>query len=69
MILRPLDWSLLRLAMSGFFKGKARYNDTLVLGDWVLVRKPVYFRNQPDISKLLSSFVAAYILYFLVPVK
>ena len=55
MILRPLDWSLLRFAMSGFFKGKARYNDTLVLGDWVLVRKPAYFRNQPDISKLPSA--------------
>ena len=49
MILRPLDLSLLRLAMSGFFKGKARYNDTFVLGDWVLVRKPVYFRNERDI--------------------
>ena len=55
MIVRPLDLSLLRLATSGFFIGKARYNDTLVLGDWVLVRKPVYFRNQPDISKLPSA--------------
>ena len=30
-----------RLTMSRLFKGKARYNDTLVLRDWVLVRKPV----------------------------
>ena len=62
MILRLLDWSLLRLPMSGFFKEKALYNDTLVLGDWVLVRKPVYFRNQPDISKLPSAVLSG--LYF-----
>ena len=31
--------SFLRLAMSRLFKGKACYNDTLVLGDWVLVEK------------------------------
>ena len=33
------------------FKGKAGGNDTLVLGDWVLVGKPVYFQNKPDILK------------------
>ena len=70
MILRPLDLSLLRLAMSGFFKGKARYNDTLVLGDWVLVRKPLLFSKSTRYFKVAKrSFVAAYILYFLVPVK
>ena len=55
--------SFLCLAMSRFFKGEACYNDTLVLGDWVLVGKPVYFK----VAK--RSFVATYILYFLVLVK
>ena len=50
-----------RLAMSRLFKGKACYYGTLVLRDWVLVRKPVY-----QVTK--RSFVAAYILYFLVHV-
>ena len=44
-----------RLAMSRLFKGKACYNDTLVLRDWVLVRKPVYFQNKLNISKLPST--------------
>ena len=44
--------SFLRLAMSKCFKGKACYSDRLVLGDWVLVGKPVYFQNKRDISKL-----------------
>ena len=62
--------SFLCLAMSRSFKGKACYNDTLVLGDWGLVGKSVYFQNKPDISKLPSAvFFAAYILYFLVLVK
>ena len=47
--------SFLRLAMSRLFKGKACYNDTLVLGDWVLVEKPVYFQNKRGISKLPSA--------------
>ena len=47
--------SFLCLAMSRSFKGKACYNDTLVLGDWGLVGKSVYFQNKPDISKLPSA--------------
>ena len=68
MILRPSGMSFLRLAMSRLFKGKACYNDTLALGDWVLVEKPVWFQNKRDILKLPSAvFVAAHdILYFLV---
>ena len=31
--------SFLHLAMSRIFEGKACYNDTLVLGDWVLAEK------------------------------
>ena len=31
--------SFLHLAMSRIFKGKACYNGTLVLGDWVLAEK------------------------------
>ena len=54
-ILRPLGMSFLRLEMSRFFKGKACYNDTLVLGDWVLAQKPDYFQNKRDISKLTSA--------------
>ena len=46
--------SFLRLAMSRLFKGKACYNDTLVLGDWVLIEKPVYFQNKRGILKLPS---------------
>ena len=44
MILKPLGMSFLHLAMSRFFKGKARYNDTLVMGDWVLVGKSLIFK-------------------------
>ena len=44
-----------RLAMSRLFKGKACYYGTLVLRDWVLVRKPVYFQNKLNISKLPSA--------------
>ena len=47
--------SFLHLAMSRFSKGKVCHNDTLVLGDWVLVGKIVYFQNKRDISKLPSA--------------
>ena len=43
--------SFLCLAMSRFLKEKQVFNDTLVLGDWVLAGKPVYFQNKPEISK------------------
>jgi len=61
MILRPLGMSFLRLAMSGFLKRKACYNDTIVLGYsellgcWVLIGKPVYLQNKRDILKLPSA--------------
>ena len=55
MILSPSGMSFLHLAMSRLFKGKACYNDTLALGDWVLVEKSVYFQNKRDILKLPSA--------------
>ena len=36
--------SFLGLRMSRYFKGKACYNDTLVLGDWVLVENQFIFK-------------------------
>ena len=51
MILRPLGNVISVFGNVKIFKGKAGCNDTLVLGDWVLVGKPVYFQNKPDISK------------------
>ena len=55
MILSPSGMSFLHLAMSRLFKGKACYNDTLALGDWVLDEKSVYFQNKRDILKLPSA--------------
>ena len=55
MILRPLGISFLRLACQDFLKEKACYNDTLVLGDRVLVGKPAYFQNKRDKLKLPSA--------------
>ena len=52
MILRPLGVSFLH---RGNVNGKVCYDDTLVLGDWVLVGKTVYFKNKQDISKLPSA--------------
>ena len=51
MILRPLGNVISALGNVKIFKGKACCNDTLVLEDSVLVGKPVYFQNKPDISK------------------
>ena len=51
MILRPLGNVISVLGNVKIFKGKAGCNDTLALGDWVLVGKPVYFQNKPDILK------------------
>ena len=52
MILRPLGVSFLH---RGNVNGKVCYDDTLVLGDWILVGKTVYFKNKQDISKLPSA--------------
>ena len=49
MILRLLGDAISALGNVKTFKGKACC--TLVLGDWVLVGKPVYFQNKPDILK------------------
>ena len=54
--------SFLRLAMSRLFKGKACYNDTLVLGDWVLVEKPVYFQKNEALQSCQAQFCSG--LYF-----
>ena len=38
------------LVCLGWIDEKACYDDTLVLGDWVLVGRPVYFQNKRDIQ-------------------
>ena len=70
MILRPLGMSFLGLAMSRYFKGKACYNDTLVLGDWVLVENQFIFKINEIFQSCQGQFCSGLIiLYFLVPVK
>ena len=65
MILRTLDFSLLRLAMSGFFNGKARY----IWGLGTSQKTRLFSKSTRYFKVAKRSFVAAYILYFLVTVK
>ena len=70
MILRPLGMSFPRLTMSRLFKGKACYNDTLVLERVGTSQKTrLFFKLTRYFKVAKRSFVASYILYFVVPVK
>ena len=62
MILRPLGMSFLHLALSRFSKGKVCYNDTLVLGDWILVRKSFIFKINEVFKSSQAQFCT--VLYF-----